>query len=202
MDPSIKIILLGDMGVGKTSLIHSYVLQTFQEEYKTTIGADFLNKKITIDENQIDLQIWDTAGQERFQSLNHSYYRGSDCCALVFDVTNRESFQNVSRWKEDFLQHSEPEDSESFPFVVIANKIDLTEQRVITEEEIKNWRLKNSNIPTFETSAKNFSNLDDLFLELTKKGLKRQSEISEQVIEFIVNNEDETTKEENQKKCC
>ncbi|KAJ5077719.1 rab family [Anaeramoeba ignava] len=197
MELSIKIILLGDMGVGKTSLIHSYVNQRFQEEYKTTIGADFLNKKITIDENQIDLQIWDTAGQERFQSLNHSYYRGSDCCALVFDVTNRESFDGLSKWKEDFLQHSEPEDSESFPFVVIANKIDLKEQRVITEEEIKNWSLKNSNIRTFETSAKNFSNLDDVFIELANKGFERHSKVSEQVIEFISDNQNL-----NKQKCC
>ncbi|KAF0721376.1 hypothetical protein AaE_010076, partial [Aphanomyces astaci] len=84
----LKVIILGDSGVGKTSLMNQYVNQKFTNQYKATIGADFLTKEIMSDEKLVTMQIWDTAGQERFQSLGVAFYRGADACVLVYDITN------------------------------------------------------------------------------------------------------------------
>ncbi|KFG46412.1 GTPase RAB7, partial [Toxoplasma gondii GAB2-2007-GAL-DOM2] len=99
----LKVIILGDSGVGKTSLMNQYVNKKFSNQYKATIGADFLTKDVVIDDKEVTVQIWDTAGQERFQSLGVAFYRGADCCVLVFDVTNPKSFESLQSWKEEFL---------------------------------------------------------------------------------------------------
>merc|ERR1712167_311499 len=88
----LKVIILGDSGVGKTSLMNQYVNKKFSKQYKATIGADFLTKEVLIDDKLITMQIWDTAGQERFQSLGVAFYRGADCCVLVYDVNMAKTF--------------------------------------------------------------------------------------------------------------
>merc|ERR1719177_74289 len=99
----LKIIILGDSGEGKTSILHKYVNNKFIEEHKATIGADFSTREITIDDSRlITLQIWDTAGQERFQSLGNAFYRGADACILVYDITDKESFDAIEEWKSKF----------------------------------------------------------------------------------------------------
>jgi Ras-related protein Rab-7A len=99
----LKVIILGDSGVGKRTLMNQYVNQKFNKQYKATIGADFLTKEITIDDKAVTLQIWDTAGQERFQSLGTAFYRGADCCVLVYDITEKKSFDSLHSWSEEFL---------------------------------------------------------------------------------------------------
>merc|ERR1712164_98314 len=89
----LKLIILGDSGVGKTSLMNQYVNKKFSKQYKATIGADFLTKEVMIDDKLVTMQIWDTAGQERFQSLGVAFYRGADSCVLVYDVTDSKSFE-------------------------------------------------------------------------------------------------------------
>nr|ACF81381.1 unknown [Zea mays] len=84
----LKVIVLGDSGVGKTSLMNQYVHKKFSQQYKATIGADFVTKEVLIEDRLVTLQIWDTAGQERFQSLGVAFYRGADCCVLVYDVNS------------------------------------------------------------------------------------------------------------------
>lgn len=91
----VKLVIIGDSGVGKTSLIQMFEHNKFNQSFKPTIGADFSNKEITLDDRIVTLQIWDTAGQERFQSLGSAFYRGADCCVLVYDVTNPMSFENL-----------------------------------------------------------------------------------------------------------
>mmetsp|Transcript_19464 Transcript_19464/g.47867 ORF Transcript_19464/g.47867 Transcript_19464/m.47867 type:complete len:103 (+) Transcript_19464:54-362(+) len=91
----LKVIILGDSGVGKTSLMNQYVSKKFTNQYKATIGADFLTKEVTIDGRVVTMQIWDTAGQERFQSLGVAFYRGADCCVLVFDLTVPKTFDSL-----------------------------------------------------------------------------------------------------------
>jgi len=88
----LKIVILGDSGVGKTSLMERYVNERFVQQYKATIGADFLSKEIAIDDKLVNMAIWDTAGQERYQSLGPAFYRGADACLLVYDVTDLKSF--------------------------------------------------------------------------------------------------------------
>lgn len=96
----LKVIVLGDSGVGKTSLMNQYVNRKFTNQYKATIGADFLTKEVMIEDKLVTMQIWDTAGQERFQSLGVAFYRGADACVLVYDVTNEKSFRQLDSWRE------------------------------------------------------------------------------------------------------
>merc|ERR1719419_1980030 len=115
----LKIIILGDSGVGKTSILHKYVSNKFIEEHKATIGADFSTKEITIDDNRlITLQIWDTAGQERFQSLGNAFYRGADACILVYDIADERSFEEIKVWKSKFENQTSIEKPREYPFFV------------------------------------------------------------------------------------
>ncbi|XP_048596843.1 ras-related protein RABG3a isoform X1 [Brassica napus] len=100
----LKVIVLGDSGVGKTSLMNQYVHNKFSLQYKATIGADFVTKELQIGDKLVTLQIWDTAGQERFQSLGAAFYRGADCCALVYDLNVSKSFDSLDNWHEEFLK--------------------------------------------------------------------------------------------------
>uniref|UniRef100_A0A453F848 GTP-binding protein n=1 Tax=Aegilops tauschii subsp. strangulata TaxID=200361 RepID=A0A453F848_AEGTS len=90
-------------GVGKTSLMNQYVHNKFSQQYKATIGADFVTKEVLIEDRLVTLQIWDTAGQERFQSLGVAFYRGADCCVLVYDVNVNKSFDTLNTWHDEFL---------------------------------------------------------------------------------------------------
>ncbi|XP_024119740.2 ras-related protein Rab-7a-like, partial [Oryzias melastigma] len=119
------------LSVGKTSLMNQYVNKKFSNQYKATIGADFLTKEVMVDDRLVTMQIWDTAGQERFQSLGVAFYRGADCCVLVFDVTAPNTFKTLDSWRDEFLIQASPRDPENFPFVVLGNKIDLENRQVI-----------------------------------------------------------------------
>lgn len=114
----LKVIILGDAGVGKTALMNQYVHRKFSTQYKATIGADFLTKEIIIDDRQVTLQIWDTAGQERFQSLGVAFYRGADACVIVYDVCYENSFKTLETWRDEFLIQASPRNSEQFPFLL------------------------------------------------------------------------------------
>ena len=97
----------------------------FTQNFKPTIGADFSNKEIQLENgNLVTMQIWDTAGQERFQSLSSAFYRGADCCCLVYDITSPQSFVSLSNWKDIFLQKSSPKEPETIPIFVLGNKCD------------------------------------------------------------------------------
>nr|GMD37272.1 rop guanine nucleotide exchange factor 12-like [Ipomoea batatas] len=164
--------------VGKTSLMNQYVNRKFSNQYKATIGADFLTKEVHFDDRMYTLQIWDTAGQERFQSLGVAFYRGADCCVLVYDVNVMKSFENLSNWREEFLIQASPSDPENFPFVVLGNKIDVDggNSRVIPEKKAKAWCASKGNIPYFETSAKEGFNVDAAFQCIAKNALKNEPE--------------------------
>lgn len=120
----LKIVILGDSGVGKTTLLQQYLNGKVSRQTKPTIGADFSKKEILIDNTVVTLQIWDTAGQEKFQSLGYAFYRGADCCALVYDLTSAQSFESLDRWKKGFIDNAGPSDPSSFPFVCLGNKLD------------------------------------------------------------------------------
>jgi Ras-related protein Rab-7A len=136
MKKTLKIVILGDSGVGKTSLMNRYAHGKFTGQYKATIGADFLSKDDVVVETYAGrslctLQIWDTAGQERFQSLGAGFYRGADACLLVYDVTDPHSLDNLDHWRKEFLDQvgfggvgGLGDASAQFPFVVLGNKID------------------------------------------------------------------------------
>ncbi|CAN0866832.1 Ras-related protein Rab7 [Linum grandiflorum] len=174
----LKVIILGDSGVGKTSLMNQYVNKKFSNQYKATIGADFLTKEVEFEDRLFTLQIWDTAGQERFQSLGVAFYRGADCCVLVYDVNSMKSFDNLNNWREEFLIQASPSDPENFPFVVLGNKIDVDggNSRVVSEKKARAWCASKGNIPYFETSAKEGINVEEAFQVIAKDALKTGEE--------------------------
>lgn len=170
----LKVIILGDSGVGKTSLMQQYVNKKFSTQYKATIGADFLTKELTLDERKVVMQIWDTAGQERFQSLGVAFYRGADCCVLMFDVTNQKSFDALETWHDEFLIQSNTSDPENFPFMVIGNKIDTDEsRRVVSTQKAQRWCQEKGNLPYFETSAKEATGVEQAFEIIGRNALQQ-----------------------------
>lgn len=172
----LKVIILGDSGVGKTSLMNMFVNKKFSNAYKATIGADFLTKQVAVDDRLVTMQIWDTAGQERFQSLGVAFYRGADACVLVYDVTSPNTFKSLDSWRDEFLIQASPRDPENFPFVVIGNKIDL-ENRAITTKRGQGWCQSKNNIPYFETSAKEAINVEQAFQSVAKNALAQESDV-------------------------
>jgi len=172
----LKVIILGDSGVGKTSLMNQYVNKKFSKQYKATIGADFLTKEVMIDDKLVTMQIWDTAGQERFQSLGVAFYRGADSCVLVYDITDPKSFESLAGWKEEFLIQASPQAPEDFPFVCIGNKVDLADQqRQVTTSRARQWCQSQNNMPLFEASARDATNVEQAFRQIAQKALARES---------------------------
>ncbi|CAM0134991.1 unnamed protein product [Umbelopsis sp. WA50703] len=167
----LKVIILGDSGVGKTSLMNQYVNKKFSSQYKATIGADFLTKEVVVDDKLVTMQIWDTAGQERFQSLGVAFYRGADCCVLCYDVNTPKSFESLSSWIDEFLIQASPRNPESFPFVVLGNKIDVSLKRA------QNFCESKGGIPLFETSAKEAINVEQAFQTIAKNALAMESDV-------------------------
>ena len=161
--------------VGKTSLVKLYVEKKFTLKYKSTIGADFLTKGLNIDGNEILLQIWDTSGYERFHHMGASFYRNTECCALVFDLTDSKSFENIESWRTEFLNQLNPEDPDNFPFVLIGNKSDKVAERKVEDFKINQYCQTKSIMSYFETSCKNNINVDAAFEEVAKLAFKRAS---------------------------
>ena len=147
--------------VGKTSLLNQYIQKKFSTNYKATIGTDFFQKEINVKGDTIQLQIWDTAGQERYQSLSYSFYRKSNCCFLVFDLTDDYSFLSIEDWRNVFLEQLAEGERRDFPFILLGNKSDLLDRKV-KEEDINNLCEKYK-MPYFETSAKNNINIEEAF---------------------------------------
>ncbi|KAH0912863.1 hypothetical protein HID58_036184, partial [Brassica napus] len=172
----LKVIVLGDSGVGKTSLMNQYVYKKFNRQYKATIGADFVTKELHIEDKSVTLQIWDTAGQERFHSLGAAFYRGADCCVLVYDVNDLKSFETLNTWHSEFLKQANPMEPETFPFVLIGNKteVDGGNNRVVADKRAIEWCGAKGNIPYYETSAKEDVNVDEAFWGVAQKTLSSE----------------------------
>jgi Ras-related protein Rab-7A len=151
---------------------------TFTQAYKATIGADFSTRDMTVEGQTVGLQIWDTAGQERFQSLGGSFYKGADCCAIVFDLTKGDTFVDVAGWHREFLQHEGSKDGETFPFVLIGNQADRTDARRVPQAKIQSWCKAMGNIPYFETSAKDGSGVPEAFQQLANIGFKSKKQLA------------------------
>ena len=146
-------------------------------EYKSTIGADFLTKSVQKGEDSIQLQLWDTAGAEKYHSMGQSFYRGSEVCVLVFDITDNETFQNIEGWRKEFLEQLNPNNPEEFPLVLIGNKCDMQNEKKVNDEEVNKYCEEHNKMPYFACSAKDNINLKeacdkivDMAYENNKKG--------------------------------
>lgn len=158
-----KLVFLGEQSVGKTSLITRFMYDTFDSTYQATIGIDFLSKTMYLEDKTVRLQLWDTAGQERFRSLIPSYIRDSSVAVIVYDISNRESFLNTSKWIDDVRA----ERGDEAIVVLVGNKTDLNEKRNVTTEEGEK-RAKELNVMFIETSAKAGHNVKILFRKIAQ----------------------------------
>ena len=158
----IKVCIIGDTDVGKTSLSMRYCHGEFPENSTPTIGASFLQKRVLVDSAEINLQIWDTAGQERFRSMAPMYYRGAKAAVCVFDVTNEESFQRVMIWLRDLKAHADP----NIVVCLAGNKCDKKEAFDLGKCDTL---AKSIGASFVKTSARTGENVDALFDTLSKK---------------------------------
>lgn len=158
-DYLLKIVLIGDAAVGKSSLLLRYIDDYFEDTYICTIGVDFKIKSLEMQGKRVKLQIWDTAGQERFKPITNCYFRGSHGCVAVYDITNRETFNNVRTWVQDYREHNSIESGQNI--VLIGNKKDSGE-RVVSFEEGQDLA-DNFEAEFLECSAKSGDGVSQLF---------------------------------------
>ena len=157
---SIKFIIIGDQGVGKTKILHSFSEGKFSNIYNATIGIDYLSHDIKIDNRIFHLQIWDTAGSERYKSIAKGYYKKSACGLIVYDITNYKSFDSVKNWIEEIKLYS----NSNIHLILIGNKIDLEAERVINTEKGKKLAEK-YDLKFFESSALTGENINTIFFD-------------------------------------
>lgn len=159
-----KVVIVGDSGTGKSSLMLRFAENTFSEHYISTIGVDFQIKTIATEGKTVKLQIWDTAGQERFRTITGAYYRGSDIVIMVFDVTNRASYDSISRYWLNEIQKKASD--KKYLLILIGTKCD-SDKRVVSEDDAAKFA-SDMKIPYFETSAMTGYNVDHTFSEISK----------------------------------
>jgi len=167
-DYLIKLLLIGDSGVGKSCLLLRFSDDSFTPSFITTIGIDFKIRTIELEGKRIKLQIWDTVGQERFRTITTAYYRGAMGILLVYDVTDEKSFNNIRNWIRNIEQHA----TESVNKILIGNKCDMVEKKVVDSARGKALADEYA-IKFLETSAKNSINVEEAFITLAKDIKKR-----------------------------
>jgi len=162
-DMQIKLLMIGDSGVGKTCLLLRYANDSFSPTFITTIGIDFKIKNVEIDGKRIKLQIWDTAGQERFRTITTSYFRGAQGILLVYDVTDRRSFESIRNWVSQIQQHADVHVNK----ILVGNKCDMLDEKVVSTEEGQKLA-KEFGIDFWEASAKNDINVEQSFISIAR----------------------------------
>lgn len=167
-DHVIKMLIIGDSGVGKSCLLLRFCDDEFTPSFISTIGIDYKYRIVPIDGKRIRMNIWDTAGQERFKTITAAYYRGAMGILLVYDVTDERSFQNIRNW----MSNVEELASEDVDLIIVGNKIDSTTKRVVSYERGLSLA-QEYGLPFMETSAKNGENVDCAFTEIAKLIKKR-----------------------------
>lgn len=178
-----KILLVGDSGVGKSSLLLRFTENTYCETFIATIGVDFKIKTVNIDNKVIKLQIWDTAGQERFRTITSSYYRGANAAILVYDITNIKSFDNIEKWLNELNNFS----TKNIQKIIVGNKADLHDQRMISYDDAKLF-CDDVYIKLIETSAKDSDNVDEMFTLLARDLLNENNIYTDNTKNYGVNN--------------
>ena len=163
-DYKLKVVIVGDSGVGKSNLIKRFTVNEFLPNSKATVGVEFLSKSYKINDKIFKIEMWDTAGQERYKSITSAYYKGAKGALLVYDVTSAQSFENIDKWYNEIKEKT----NKDIKLILIGNKIDLKESKVVDTDnalvKAKTW-----GIPLMETSAKSAQNVKEAFHDLLKE---------------------------------
>lgn len=172
-----KVIIIGDPTVGKTSFVHRYVNDSFRRDYKMTIGVDFALKVIRWSEKcNIKLQLWDIAGQERFTSMTRVYYKDAHACIIMFDLTQKTTFQNAVRWKKDLDTKCQLADGSLVPCLLLANKCDLG-HREVEQDEVEEMCKEHDFLGWSETSVKDGTMIDESMNYLIEEMMAKHAEL-------------------------
>ena len=158
-DLSFKIIIIGDSGVGKSSLTLRATKNQFQEYYNATVGFEFFSLNLKMEDSIIKLQMWDTCGQEIYRSLISSFYKNSSLAMIMYSIDNEESFRHLDYWIKEIKNNSSPD----IKIILIGNKVDLEDKRVVSKEEADNFARVNGIDEVYETSAKTGFNAKTIF---------------------------------------
>jgi len=165
IETAIKVVIVGNGAVGKSSMIQRFCRGVFTKDYKKTIGVDFLERQIDVNGEDVRLMLWDTAGQEEFDAITKAYYRGAQACVLTFSTVDRASFSAIKSWKMKV-----EDECGDIPMVLVQNKIDLIDQATITPEEAESLA-KKMKIRFYRTSVKEDLNVNEVFQYLSEKYL-------------------------------
>ena len=163
-DYKLKVVIVGDSGVGKSNLIKRFTTNEFLANSKATVGVEFLSKSYKINDKIFKIEMWDTAGQERYKSITSAYYKGAKGALVVYDTTSAQSFENVDKWYNEIKEKT----GKDIKLILIGNKIDLAEQKVVNTDEAL-AKAKTWGIPLMETSAKSAVNVKEAFHDLLKE---------------------------------
>ena len=153
----LKLLLLGDSSVGKTSILNKYISNKFDESSISTVGVDYMDKIIDYNKFKIKLQIWDTSGEEKFRTITKNFYRNADGLLVVFDLTKKESYDHIKSWINEAK-----ENNDKLKTILIGNKLDLKDERIVAIDVAKQFAEKN-NLKYIETSAKDGTNINESF---------------------------------------
>ena len=190
-------ILIGDLGVGKSSVILRYIEDYFSGSLMSSIGVDFKTKQIEVNDRIIKMQIWDTAGHEKFRTITTSYYKSAHAIIVLYDITDESSFEHIKNWMIDIDKFGK----QGVLKVLIGNKIDLEDNRKITKEAGESMANKYG-IKFFEVSAKDNINIDELFLDTAKCLIeKNENAVVDEIGSSVVLNNNKINMKKN-KKCC
>ena len=197
-----KLVLIGDSGVGKTNILSRYIKNEFSYSSKSTVGVEFGSKIIKTNNKLIKIQIWDTAGQERYKSITSAYYKGAKGAFIVYDITRKETFENVDKWIAELKTTGD----EDVFILLIGNKCDLEEQRAVpTEEATKKAEILK--IAFCETSALDGKNIEYAFETMVeevsrKKRDENGNNVKKETQSKGVTIDTSNNKKENKKNCC
>ena len=195
-----KIILVGDTSVGKTNIINKYIKNEFREDFYATIGVEFSHKKFVVENRKIKAQIWDTAGQERYKAITRAYYKGAKGAFIVYDITRKETFDDVDKWRNELISSCNQE----ITVMLIGNKCDLENQREISKEQGEE-KAKSFEFSFLETSALSGENLEKGFQMLIEEIYQKYKVEQSKSDEINLNSgaeEIKIGKMNKKKKCC
>lgn len=162
-----KILLLGDGAVGKTSLVHRFVEGVFNERYKATIGVDIFSKNVATPNGEVELQLWDLSGQAHFSAVRSKFYNKADGALLVFDLTNKQTFENLDSW----LAEAKGGVGSDIPMFILGNKMDLSDLLAIQDQEIESYAGQH-NWQWAKSSAKTGENVENAFISIASVVMK------------------------------